>query len=256
MAAIFYSDLSGGKLKDAVASAPLGILPLGSMEYHGPHAAIGTDFFLAQELARRVGDALDALVLPTLPFAHCPPATRAYKGTLSVSEDTEARYLEDVLAAVFDVGLRGVLALNAHDGNIRPLCTAGDRLSDRFPDRFLLLASWWQALPTPSMEKLGFFSQGGGHGHGGPLEISAAGAIRPDTIDIPAARDIDVVEPPGHGLVTAIMEGRPPRSWKGYHGRATETSTETGARLLNMATEVIVARTREWLEELKPGAHQ
>jgi creatinine amidohydrolase len=254
MPALYLADLPGSRLEAVLQRVPLAILPLGSIEYHGPHGAFGTDLFLAETLAQRVGDTLEALVLPAVPFAHCPPVTRGYQGTLDVAEDTMSRYLEDVLASVFGLGLRAVLALNAHDGNIRPLQTAGDRLADRFPDRFLWLVNWWEVLPMHLVEPLGFFSQGGGHGHGGPLEISAAAAARPETVDLGQARDLDVVPPPGGGIVRAISEGRPRPSWEGYHGRASEVTVEKGEHLLALATERITAFTGEWLAELAaPG---
>ncbi len=261
MPAVALADLSGSALAAALARVPLAILPLGSLEYHGPHGALGTDLFLAQDLAARVGAALDALVLPAVPFAHCPPSTRAYPGTLSVAEETMTRYLADVLDGIFGLGVRVVLALNAHDGNIRPLQAAGDRLAERWPAGTLLLVNWWEALPLGLVEPLGFFSQRGGHGHGGPLEIAAAAAARPGTADLAQARDLEVVPPPGGGVVRAVTWGRPQPGWAGYHGRASEATEEKGERLLALATEQIVAHTRAWLTFLaapagedRPGA--
>jgi creatinine amidohydrolase len=249
MPAIFLPDLSGSRIEAALQQAPIAILPIGSVEYHGPHGTLGTDLFLADVLAQQVADGLDALLLPTVPFTHCPPTTRVYRGTISVAEETIARYLEDVISGLFAMGLRGVLVLNAHDGNIRPVQTAGDRLADKYSDHYLLLCSWWEALPAEELKPLGF-SQNNGHGHGGPLEISAGDAARPGTADWQAARDIDMVANPG-GVVRAIYQGRPQPHWAGYHGRATEGSLEKGQQLLEIATERIIALTREWLAELK-----
>jgi creatinine amidohydrolase len=250
MPATYLPDLSGSRLDAALQQASLAILPTGSVEYHGPHGTLGTDLFLADVIAQRVAGELNALLLPTVPFAHCPPATRIYRGTLTISEETMARYLEDILAGVFGLGVRGVLVLNAHDGNIRPVQSAGDRLADRYPDHFLLLVNWWESLPNDELNKLGY-SQNRGHGHGGPLEISAGDAARPGTADWQAARDLDVVSAPGQNIVRAVHEGRPLPNWEGYHGRATEGSLEKGQKLLEIATEHIVALTREWLAELR-----
>lgn len=250
MPATYLADLSGSRLDAAVRAAPLAILPLGSVEYHGQHGALGTDLFLADDLARRVGGQLNALILPAVPFSHCPPATRQYSGTINVSEETLARYLEDVIGGVFALGLRGLLLLNAHDGNIRPARTAGDRLAERYPEHFLLIVNWWEALPGATLDQLGFFSQKRGHGHGGPLEISAADAARPGTVDWQAAVNLDLITPPGGNVVQAINEGRPLPNWHGYHGRATEGSLEKGQQLLTVAAEQIVTLTQAWLTEL------
>jgi len=252
MPARFLADLAGVQLT-ARPLEQLAILPVGSVEYHGPHGALGTDLFLADVIARRVGDALDALLLPAVPFAHCPPTTRDYPGTIDIAEETAVRYLHDVLASCFRFGVRGILVLNAHDGNIRPVQTAADRLATGFPDRYVLLVNWWESVPASLVEPLGFFSQGGGHGHGGPLEISAAAAARPGTVAWEAARDLEASPAPGGGLVRALTEGRPPRQWQGYHGRASEASEAKGEHILQLAVERITALTREWLDELGPS---
>ncbi len=249
MAATLLARVTGARVPEA-ARAPLAVLPAGSIEYHGPHGPLGADLFLAEALAARVADTLGGLLLPALPYAHCPPATASHAGTINIAERTMVLYLTDLLAGLFAMGVRGVLVLNAHDGNARPLQTAGDILAERHPDRFVLWVNWWEALPAAEMEEARLFSQDGGHGHGGPLEMSATDAAQPGSVDWAAARDLDVVFPPGGRLVRAAAEGRPLPNWEGYHGRATEGSQAKGERLLDMAARRIVEQTRAWLAEL------
>lgn len=250
MTALRLADLPGHRLPATVNAAPLAILPTGSIEYHGPHGPFGTDLHLAEVLAQRVADNLDALLLPAVPFSHCPPATRVYSGTIDIAEVTLAAYLEDILAGIYRMGAHGVLVLNAHDGNIRPTQTAGDRLFERFPDRFLLLVNWWETVASAEMEDMGLFTQDGGHGHGGPLEMSAAEAARPGTVDWAAARDMDIIFSPGKRIVRGVNEGRSLPNWAGYHGRSTEGSLEKGETLLRLAGERITRLTGDWLAEL------
>lgn len=249
MAATILGRVTGAQIT-GVARAPLAVLPAGSIEYHGPHGPLGTDLHLAEVLAARVADELGALLLPALAYAHCPPATARHAGTINVAEATMAAYLTDILAGLFGMGVRGVLVLNAHDGNSRPLLTAGDLLADRFPDRFILTVNWWETLPAAEMEAAEFFSQDGGHGHGGPLEMSAADAASPGSVDWAAARDLEVIFPPGGRIVRAVTEGRPLPNWEGYHGKASEGSRAKGETLLEIAAARIVHHTRTWLAEL------
>jgi creatinine amidohydrolase len=251
MTAIRLAELPGHRLEAAVRQAPLAILPTGSIEFHGPHGPLGTDLHLAEVLAQRVADDLGALLLPPVAFSHCPLATRPYPGTIDIAETTLAAYLEDLVAGVYRMGVRGVLVLNAHDGNIRPAQSAADRLVNRFSDRFLLLVNWWETLASAELEVMGLFTQDGGHGHGGPLEMSAAGAARPGTVDWSVARDLDVVFSPGERIVHGLTEGRPLPNWQGYHGRTTEGSLEKGELLLRLAGERITSLTRSWLHELR-----
>lgn len=251
MAPIHLGDIAGHRLPHAVAAAPLAILPAGSIEYHGPHGPLGTDLYLAEVLAARVAERLGGLLLPVIPFSHCPSATRTYRGTIDIAEHTLSAYVGDVIAGVFAMDIRGVLVLNAHDGNIRPVQTAADRLAARYPDRFLLMVNWWETLAAAEMEARGLFTIDGGHGHGGPLEMSAADAARPGSVDWGAAIDLDVILSPGEQIVRGVHEGRSLPNWQGYHGRSTEGSRGKGDLLLGIAVERIVKLTQDWIDELQ-----
>ena len=55
---------------EIVAKDPdLAIIPVGSLEQHGPHLPIMTDWAIATELGRRVAEKMDAFLLPALPIS-------------------------------------------------------------------------------------------------------------------------------------------------------------------------------------------
>ena len=66
MMEVFYERLTPDELSERIKEAPVAYLPLGTLEWHGPHMPLGADmiqpreFFI--ELARRVG----GVVLPPL----------------------------------------------------------------------------------------------------------------------------------------------------------------------------------------------
>ena len=49
----------------------LAILPVGSVEQHGPHLPVMTDWAIATELGRRVAEKMNAFLLPALPISTC-----------------------------------------------------------------------------------------------------------------------------------------------------------------------------------------
>ena len=49
----------------------LAILPVGSVEQHGPHLPVMTDWAIASELGRRVAEQMNAFLLPALPISTC-----------------------------------------------------------------------------------------------------------------------------------------------------------------------------------------
>src|ERR1700684_2009054 len=69
---------------------PVLLLPVGTVEPHGPHAPLGTDVLLATEVCERTARALThdatvrALVLPPVPYGVTRYA-QAFRGAVTVS---------------------------------------------------------------------------------------------------------------------------------------------------------------------------
>jgi creatinine amidohydrolase len=178
-------DVEAGVLAGRVA-----LLPMGSVEYHGPHGPLGTDTFIARELAERVRARRPALVvLPDLAYTPCPTETRRHPGTLGIAPGVAAALLEQILRRLFTTGFAGVVVINAHVGNIAPVTFAAEAVGEDFPEAFVRLLSWWETLPADETHALAGFSENGGHGHGGPLEMSVTQAIVPELVRPELARE-------------------------------------------------------------------
>jgi creatinine amidohydrolase len=248
MTSIPILNVRGAEVSEVVKLADLAILPFGSVEYHGPHAPLGTDSFIAAKLAERTSARLNTILCPLIAYTTCPVTTRGNPGTISIDAEVMAAYIEAIFRGLFLHGVKGLLAINAHDGNIDTIRRAVDRLGFDFPDRSILLINWWQTLPTSLVESLGLFSQGGGHGHGGPLETSAAWAVQPDSVDLSKAPDIDVASGGGE-MMSVLSHGGPRPHWEGYHGRISESSIKKGQILLKLAEDRIVDLVQNWILE-------
>jgi creatinine amidohydrolase len=241
-------DVIGADVLDRLNNVELAIIPFGSVEYHGPHAALGTDSFIAEELGQRMAARLPGILCPLVAYTSCPVSTQPNPGTIHVDSVVMTAYIEAVFRGLFKNDLKGVLALNAHDGNIDTIKAAADRVAFDYPDRFVLLINWWQTLPTQDIEALKLFSQDGGHGHGGPLETSAAWAVSPDSVDLSKGEDIEVdfsTDP----RMSILNYGSKKPNWLGYHGRISESSIEKGLTLLNLAEERIVEIIENWIQK-------
>ncbi|HKN33864.1 MAG TPA: creatininase family protein [Terriglobales bacterium] len=243
-----FEDIVGFEVADVVSRYRLAILPLGSLEFHGPHNPLGSDSIIVSGIAERVAARTTGLLFPTIRFTQCPAHTAHFRGTISVRPEVMTMYFADVLRNLAYLGFRKIFILNGHDGNIGPGRAAIAQIADESKDVALLFASWWEFLPSEMMKTLGMFRQSnGGHGHGGPLETSAVAAFRPDLIHLDQAKDLP--EPPDlSGGPPYFLQKSTATGWPGYSGNVREASPDKGKKIVKISEDGIVRLVENWLK--------
>lgn len=91
------------------------ILPIGSIEAHGPHLPLGTDLFTIYEICKRLIQRIEVFLAPPLYFGLCR-STRDIPGTLSLRGETLKSLLFDLLESFYRQGLRRFIILSGHAG--------------------------------------------------------------------------------------------------------------------------------------------
>lgn len=166
----------------AARQAPVILLPLGSHEDHGPHQPMG-DYVLADMVAERIarratGQGVPTFVAPSLPFG-VADYFGASPGGLALSPATFSCVLQDLLEGLLRHGLRKIIILNAHGGNVPVIheVTLGIRHG-----RGLIIPSFylWK-IARQLMEQQGGVAQER-FGHGAEPLLSLNLALRPDCI--------------------------------------------------------------------------
>ena len=61
-----YEELLPHEFEARLARRPVGYLPLGTLEWHGPHHALGSDLLQARGLFQRAARRFGGIVLPPL----------------------------------------------------------------------------------------------------------------------------------------------------------------------------------------------
>lgn len=114
--------LTWREAQDAMDRADLALLPVGSCEQHGPHLALDTDLAMAEGLARRLANDLGerAVLCPSIPYG-LSEHHMGFPGTLTLRPQTFAGMILEVVESLAQWGLRRVLVVNGHGGNIDAL---------------------------------------------------------------------------------------------------------------------------------------
>jgi creatinine amidohydrolase len=113
-----YADLTWLEIKEAIAAQKVVVLPVGTVEQHGPHLPMDTDNLLVQavceEAARREPD--QVLIMPAVPYGfnwhHID-----FPGTIGIDVTNLLNYLLDITKSVAYHGFKKILIVSGHGSN-------------------------------------------------------------------------------------------------------------------------------------------
>lgn len=118
---VLLEELTWPEVRDAVRAGKTTIIvPAGGTEQNGPHMALGKHNarvkVLAQDIARRLGDALVAPVIAYVPEGGVTPPTAhmRYAGTITAPDDAFQKVLEFAARSFKQHGFRNIVLLGDH----------------------------------------------------------------------------------------------------------------------------------------------
>jgi creatinine amidohydrolase len=227
------------------------ILPVATVEAHGPHLPAGTDLLIVEAVARRAAQILgDAYLLPTIPFgtsAH----VRGLAGTADFTPDVLRRVVQDVAVGLHETGIHRVAVIAGPglvSGNtVVPfgnfiLKAAVRQLNHEHPG---MDAIWVQPLAAAARALGKVFESGADDVHAGEVETSLVMALAPDAVgDGP----VDHVPSAGRDM----MEMVPFRTLapNGVWGRPSLASRDKGEAAVTVASEATAGYIRESFDAL------
>lgn len=131
MASVILEQLTWPEAEEAFRRILWLLLPIGAaLKEHGPHLPLNTDSLLAADLARRVAEQVDVIVLPTLTFGYYPAFVH-FPGSTSLRADTFCETVEQVVASLSRNGARRFLILNTGVSTTAPLTITANNLVER-----------------------------------------------------------------------------------------------------------------------------
>jgi creatinine amidohydrolase len=238
------------EVRAAIDSGLPWIVPVGSIEQHGPHLPLNTDETIALGFAARVAAELDVVVAPPLSYAaQSRPKSgggRTFVGSIGMPARLFTSALESVFGECLRQGVRRLVLLNGHFENAEPTFEALETLLGPGSDWVqngsearALLVSWWDVLTDEEVvDMFGDEFPGWPAEHAGVLETSlmehlAPGLVRMDKKALGGASRVT----PYHCFPTPEDTLWP----NGIGSTALPASGELGARVMDLTVPKIVS---------------
>ena len=123
----------------------IAVIPVGSIEQHGPHLPISTDSDIVTEIAKKLSEKKNYLLLPTLAygvsFEHAPFFN------ISIKEATLSTVISDLCKSLLVNNIKTVFIINGHHGNLKPLKNIDEKFRKLSKNKLRVFSlSYWHFM--------------------------------------------------------------------------------------------------------------
>jgi len=163
-------------------SKGVAVIPLASIESHGPHLPLGSDTHCINHIVKQVLEQEKVAVLPTMEYSFVGSA-RAFLGAIHIPSDLLMQMVETVCDEVHRNGFDKIVLLHGHGGN--------DALLGAFARRMLEREKTYAVYVVPvlagvSSEELKALLETDEYGHACEFETSMNMIACPDLVNLTA----------------------------------------------------------------------
>jgi creatinine amidohydrolase len=269
-----FEEMFPWESAEAMAKAPICYLPLGTLEWHGEHNAVGLDAIKAHAVCVCAAQQSGGVVVPPLYWATDTREDLVDGSYLAGGVESGERYhvpgnmfwirpntfrelLLDIYEAMWRRGFRAILVVSGHwsePGNLPVIRASGEAFLAQHPEVKWALATDQEVVPDLDYPRE--------HAAGG--ETSLLMAIRPDLVDLGKTLETDGLLGPYYAGQPDHLKRRRETKHKyigvftgmkdGTNDPELAASRERGRLLLETISKRIAQRARELLAGATAGA--
>jgi len=233
---MLIEEMTWQEVEKSIEQQQVLIIPIGSIEQHGPHLPLTTDLNSVLGISKLVAQEIEVVVAPPLYYTYTR-ASDAYPGTVSIEASTLITLIRDIVADFIRQGFHKILLLSGHYENL-PFLQAGVEVGmrdGRPSNAKVVIAPWWELIPEEVVKQIYPGEWDGWAGtHASLVETSLAMTLKPELVRTDQIVDDEPPERVPYDIFPMPLD-RLPKS--GVYATTSGSSKELGDQL----KEVVVA---------------
>lgn len=162
------------------------VIPVGSIEAHGPHLPLATDLYTIYEICKLVAKEIKILIAPPIYYGLCR-STKDMPGTISIKGEVLKNFLLNIISEFYRQDFRNFFILSGHAGATHHayLIDAAEIFIEKHKDAKFFVANIYELL-VPILREISISEK---DSHAGEWETSLILYFKPELVKDKAFED-------------------------------------------------------------------
>lgn len=174
--------MSTEELREILKKCEIVLIPVGSVEQHGPHLPLFTDSLITYEVtklaAEKICNEIPVVVAPLIPFGKSTEHSE-FPGTITLKSETFTNLIKDICKSLANAGFKKLVLVNGHGGNTQLLGSIALDVAEE-TKTFVVVYDWWQTDVLSDVKSQTLESEF--DLHAGEIETSILLLLRPELV--------------------------------------------------------------------------